>query len=80
MEFVKDLVTDAFSTSKGKLDAKKVMSLLKYRNKIKDYQFQEALNLIETSIRKPDSKTYFRVWERREDGSYGIVDLNFSSL
>ena len=78
--FVKELVTDAFSTSRGKLDAKKVMSLLKYRSKITDPLFQEALNLLETSITRPESKTYFRIWERNEDGSYGIIDLNFSSI
>ncbi|HNW71164.1 MAG TPA: DUF3164 family protein [Bacteroidales bacterium] len=79
-EFVKDLVADAFSTSRGKLDAKKVMGLLKYRTKIKAELFQEALNLLESSIRKPESKTYFRIWERAADGSYELIDLNFSSI
>ncbi len=79
-EFVKELVTDAFSTTRGKLDAKKVMSLLKYRTKITDTIFQDALNLLEGSIRRPDSKKYFRIWEREEDGSYKLIDLNFSSL
>lgn len=79
-EFVKDLVTDAFSTSRGKLDAKKVMGLLKYRSKIKAELFQEALNLLESSIRRPESKTYFRIWERAADGSYALIDLNFSSI
>ena len=79
-DFVKELVADAFSTQKGKLDAKKVMSLLKYRMKIKDPLFQDALNLLEGSIRRPDSKMYFRIWERNEDGGYSNVDLNFSSL
>jgi len=80
MEFVKELVTDAFSTSRGKLDAKKVMSLLKYRTKIKAQLFQDALNLLEDSIRRPSSKTYFRISERNDDGSYSQIDLNFSNL
>jgi hypothetical protein len=79
-EFVKDLVTDAFSTSHGKLDAKKVMSLLKYRTKITNPKFQSALNLLESSITRPSSKTYFRIWERNDDGSYKLIDLNFSSI
>jgi len=79
-EFVKELVTDAFSTSRGSLDAKKVMSLLKYRTKIADPLFQDALNLLSDSIRRPDSKKYFRVWNRQEDGSYELIDLNFSSI
>lgn len=79
-EFVKELVADAFSTSRGKLDAKKVMGLLKYRSKIKAPLFQEALDLLSSSIRKPSSKTYFRIWNRNDDGSYSLIDLNFSSL
>ena len=78
--FVKELITDAFSTSRGKLDSKKVMGLLKYRTKITDELFQESLNLLEQSICRPDSKTYFRVFERNEDGSYSSIDLNFSNL
>ncbi len=79
-DFVKDLVTDAFSTSHGKLDSKKVMSLLKYRTKITNPKFQSALNLLESSITRPSSKTYFRIWERNDDGSYSLIDLNFSSI
>ena len=79
-EFLKDLVMNAFSTTKGKLDAKKVLGIMKYRSKIKHHLFQEALNLLEESIRRPDSKTYFRIWERAEGGEYNLIDLNFSSI
>ncbi len=79
-EFVKELVTDAFSTTKGQIDSKKVMSLMRYKGKIKGQLFQEAMDLLSDSIRRPDSKTYFRVWERQEDGSYKAIDLNFSSI
>lgn len=80
MEFVKDLVIDAFSTSRGKIDAKKVFQLMKYRSKIKHQLFQEAINILEEGIRRPGTKTYFRIWERMDDGAYKIVDLNFSSI
>ncbi len=79
-EFLKELVMDAFSTSKGKLDAKKVIGLMKYQSKITHHLFQEAMKLLADSIRRPDSKTYFRIWERAEDGEYNIIDLNFSSI
>jgi hypothetical protein len=79
-EFVKELITDAFSTSKGKLDTKKVMSLMKYRTKIMHPNFQDALSLLGEAIRRPDSKKYYKVWSRKEDGSYQLVDLNFSSI
>lgn len=78
--FIKDMVMDAFETSRGKLDAKKVMSLLRYRSKIKNPLFQEALNLLEESIRRPESKTYFRVSTRTAEGKYEVIDLNFSSI
>jgi hypothetical protein len=79
-EFLKQLVIDAFSTSGGKIDTKKVFQLMKYRSKIKDQLFQEAINILEAGITKPDSKTYFRIWERDKSGEYKLVDLNFSSI
>lgn len=78
--FIRELVTDAFSTTRGKLDAKKVMSLLKYRSKIKAEKFQTALNLIEKSITRPSSKQYMRISFLQSNGEYSNVDLNFSSL
>ena len=77
---IKEMVLDAFETSRGKLDAKKVMSLLRYRSKIKAPIFQEALNLLEQAIRRPESKTYFRVSTRNDAGQYEVIDLNFSSI
>ncbi len=79
-EFVKELVMDAFETSRGNLDAKKVMGLLRYKSKIKAPLFLEAMDLLEKSIRRPDSKTYFRIWVKDELGKYMNIDLNFSSI
>ncbi|MCT4580812.1 MAG: DUF3164 family protein [Flavobacteriales bacterium] len=79
-DFIKQLVLDAFETSRGKLDAKKVMSLLRYKSKIKAPLFQEAMELLENSIRRPDSKTYFQIWAKDKSGEYQNVDLNFSSI
>ena len=78
--FVKDMVRDAFSTSRGKLDSKKVMSLLKYETRIPDSTFQQALVLLKESIRRPDSKSYYRVWVKDGEGGYQNIDLNFSSI
>lgn len=80
VDFAKELVSDAFSTTRGKLDAKKVLSLLRYEEKITDPIFQEAIALLKKAIRRPDSRTYFRVSERDENGKYQTVDLNFSSI
>lgn len=79
-DFVKELVNEAFTTSRGKLDSKKVMALLKYRSKIKAVEFQEAMKLLEESIRRPDSRVYFRIWAKDAAGQYRNIDLNFSSI
>lgn len=79
-EFIKDLVSDAFSTSRGKLDAKKVLSLMKYKTKITDPLFQEALNLMSQAITRPGSKAYNKISVRDANGEYKYVNLNFSSI
>jgi len=82
-EMIRELILDAFSTSRGKLDAKKVLGLLKYRSRIPENKYQEfhlALNAIEKAIRRPDSKTYHRISLRNEEGKYDSIDLNFSSI
>ena len=79
-QIIKSLVMDAFNKSKGSLDVKKVLSLLKYKGKVNDARFTEALDLIEKAIRKPESKSYFRIWGRLDNGEYQQIDLNFSSI
>lgn len=79
-DIVRQLINTAFANTKGGLDSKKVLSLLKYRTKIKDKQFQQALDLIQDSISRPTSKRYFRVWVKNEDGQYENIELNFSSI
>jgi hypothetical protein len=79
-EIVRTLINSAFHNTKGGLDSKKVLSLLKYRTKIKDSTFQEALALIEDSISRPSSKKYFRIWVKDQDGKYQNIELNFSSM
>ncbi|HEY9362177.1 MAG TPA: DUF3164 family protein [Chitinophagaceae bacterium] len=79
-EVVRELINSAFQNTKGGLDSKKVLSLMKYRTKIKAADFQKALNLIEQSISRPSSKKYFRIWVKDVDGAYQNIDLNFSSI
>lgn len=80
VQIIKDMVTDAFSTSNGKLDARKVMNLLRYEGKVRNKKFSKAMELLRDSIRRPDSKTYFRIWGRTEEGDYENVELNFSKI
>ncbi len=79
-EFIVALVKSAFETSRGKLDVKKVLSLKKHASRIKSPQYQEAMHLLDKAIRRPRSKTYFRVWIRNAEGGYDDVQLNFSSI
>jgi len=80
-EAIRAMIMDAFQTSGGKLDTKRVLGLLRYRSKIKDELFGEACAILESGIRRPDSTKYFRVWQRTGvDGEYELIDLNFSSI
>lgn len=82
-EMIRQLILDAFSTSRGRLDTKKVLSLVKYRQRVptdRYPQFHQAIDAVEKSIRRPDSKLYFRIAERDEDGKYQTVNLNFSAI
>ncbi|HCN84482.1 MAG TPA: hypothetical protein DIT07_12800 [Sphingobacteriaceae bacterium] len=79
-EVVRTLINSAFHNTKGGLDSKKVLSLIKYRTKIKAADFQRALNLIEQSVSRPSSKRYFRIWAKDAAGQYQNIDLNFSSI
>lgn len=78
--FLKELVLSAFQTSKGKLDTKKVFGLKKHTARISDKRYHEAMDLIDLAIRRPSSKTYFRIWIKDENGKYQNIDLNFSSI
>lgn len=79
-DVIRQLILDAFSTRNGKLDPKKVLNLIRYRSKIKNDKFLRAIELLEESIRKPSSKTYFRVFAKNEQGKWESIELNFSAL
>ncbi|MDX1350244.1 MAG: DUF3164 family protein [Putridiphycobacter sp.] len=79
-DFVKELIMDAFETSRGSLDVKKIFDLIRYKSKIKNKKYQQAVKMLEDGIRRPDSKTYFRISQLMEDGSYEVIDLNLSSI
>jgi len=83
-EFMSELINNAFETSSGQLDAKRVLHLTKYRQKIKGKEnhrlYNEAMDLLEQSITRPDSKRYMRIYEKDKDGKYQPIVLNFSAL
>lgn len=78
--FVKEIILEAFNTSTGNLDTRRVMGLLKYRDKVKNPLFKEAMDMLSNSIQRPDSKLYSRVWLKNAEGEYVNIDLNYSSI
>lgn len=79
-DVIKQLVLDAFSTTRGRIDSKKIINLIRYRSKINDAKFTRAVDLLEQSIRKPSSRMYIRIWQREPGGQWENIDLNFSSI
>lgn len=79
-EMIRDLVTKAFSNSKGMIDSSRVFQILKYKDKISNKKFQRACELISNAHQVDTTKTYMRVWEKDIDGSYRNINLNFSSI
>ena len=79
--FVKPMILDAFQTQRNaKLDSKRVLGLMRHEKKINNPLFSEAVQLIQESIRRPKSKTYYRIWVKDEAGKYKNIELNLSSL
>jgi hypothetical protein len=80
-EFVKDMIKDAFSTQRnGQLDVKQVLKITKYKVRVGNELFTKACDCIIEAIRRPTSKTYFRIWVKDESGQYNNVELNISSI
>ncbi len=83
-DFILSLVEDAFQTSRGRLDTRKILGLKKHTKRIKTKEIREewekAMTLIDQAISRPDSKTYYRVWAKDAGGAYQNVELNFSAL
>lgn len=73
-----EIVNNAFQTSKGRLDTKRVLSLFSY--KIKHPTWTEAMELLKKSIDRNNSKRYISISVRNEEGAYEQVQLNFASL
>jgi hypothetical protein len=79
-DFMRTLIMDAFEQSGGQLDTRKVLSLRKHKERTSDKLFLEALDLLDKSIRRPSSKTYFRIFVKEEGDKWQNIDLNFSSI
>ena len=72
------LVNDAFKTSNGRLDTKRILGLFKLQ--IKGKLWEEAMELVKKSINRNNSKRYVRIFEKDIEGEYQNIELNFSSI
>jgi hypothetical protein len=79
-EFLRGLIQKVFSNSKGMIDTAQVFVILRYQDKEKDASFQKACNIMRDAQSVGNTKKYYRVWVREDDGSYRNINLNFSSL
>lgn len=79
-DIIRQLLNAGFHNSKGGLDKNKLMTTLSYRKKIKDQQFHAACDLIEESMSVTDTKRYYRIWIKDEQGEYQNVNLQFSNV
>lgn len=75
---IQQLINLAFKTTKGRLDAKRVLSL--FSLKITHSLWVEAMDILKASISRNVSKRYLRVWHKDAMGEYKSIDLNISSI
>lgn len=73
------IVDQAFRVDKeGRINTTAVLGLR--RLNITDDRWQRAMLAVSESLRVVDSKAYVRVYERRADGKYVPISLDFASL
>lgn len=75
---LRKLVQNAFKTRKGNLDKARLLSLFEYN--ITDPLWKAAMDLLRESIKVVDTKRYFEISTRQEDGSYKTLVLNFAGI
>lgn len=75
---LRELINNAFTTSKGRLDTKRILGL--FTLKINHPLWVEAMELIKKSISTNSTVRYLTISVRDAMGKYEQVNLNFSNL
>lgn len=76
---LKTLIGDAFQVDKeGRINTGRVLSLR--RLAIEDDRWKRAMQAVSDSLRVAGSKSYLRVYERRDDGKYVPIALDMAAL
>lgn len=77
------LIKDAFTNTKGKVDNKKIQTLVSYKAKFSGAKYalwHAGCDLLIAAATVVSSKRYTTFSVRQDDGSYQQLNLNFSSL
>ncbi len=75
---IKVLIKDAFNVNKqGKIDRNRILNLRKLN--IKHPKWKKAMDAVAESITVTNTKSYIRVYERQEDGSYSQINLDIAN-
>jgi hypothetical protein len=75
-----NLIISAYSTKRGKLDVKKLDTLLSYKTKIDNEKFGKAIELLEQARRESKTKKYYNVYFKDSEGKYQQVNLRISGV
>lgn len=75
---IKLIVNQAFTTTRGQLDSKRVLNL--FTLQITHKLWKEAMELLKASIKTNITKRYMEIAERDENGEYQTLVLQFSNL
>ena len=77
-EHLSTLVNSAFTSSKGRLDSKRILSLFPLQ--IDHPIWKQAMDLIKQSMHVNGTKRYLNIYEKDGEGEYKLIPLNFSIL
>lgn len=76
---LKALINDAFQVDKeGRINTGRVLSLR--RLAIDDDRWRRAMQAVSDSLQVAGSKSYIRIYTRREDGKYEPISLDLAAL
>jgi len=76
---IRTLILDSFQVDKqGRVNTKRILGLRKLN--IEDAAWKRAMDAIGESIQVANSRAYVRVYERQEDDSYKLINLDLASL
>lgn len=75
---LRSIIHNAFETSRGKLDVKRVMSLFKLN--INHHKWIEGMELLKKSIDRNSSTRYVQILEKDAEGKYRAIPLSLSQI